>query len=238
MLKKMKKIYIIMLFLALTSGYSVAQVLTAVQPLLNYTGVDNATLTAHAEIKNNSMSQTLNVIAENYNPLLTPGHFTYFCWAVCYDTSTYISPDSIVLGPGQSTNLFISYVVPSGIAGYDEITYRYYDMNGMSDTLYLTFTYDFITTGIFEVNTKQNSLFISGPNPASTQTNISYVLSGQRDAKILVTNMLGSIVNEIKVTGNQNTLTVPVKDLNSGVYVYSLVVDGKILSSKKLIVSH
>jgi hypothetical protein len=31
---------------------------------------------------------------------------------------------------------------------------------------------------------------------------------------------------------------VPVKDLNSGVYVYSLVVDGKILSSKKLIVSH
>jgi Secretion system C-terminal sorting domain len=234
----MKKIYILSLFLVLSAHFSFAQVITAVQPLLNYSGVDNTTLTAHAEIKNNSTTQTLNVIAENYNPLLTPGHFTYFCWVVCHDTSTYISPDSIVLGPGQTTNLFISYVVPSGIAGYDEITYRYYDMFGMSDTLYLTFTYDFIATGIFEVNTRQNSLFISGPNPASSHTNISYVLSGQKDAKILVTNMLGSTVKEIVVNGNQNTLTVPVKDLNSGVYVYSLVVDGKILSSKKLIVSH
>ncbi len=234
----MKKVYLSIVLLLITAGWAFSQDLDISHPVLNYTGPNNTNLSAHAEIVNINATETYDVVVENYNPVLVPGHATYFCWVICYDTTVFLSPDFITLGPGASTTSFVNYVVPSSISGHDEITYRFYDKHGNSDTVYVTFTYDFTTVGILEMTTSKNLLSIKGPNPANTHTEISYVLSGQKDARIIVTNMLGSKVKEINLSGNQNTLTVPVKDLLSGVYVYSLVVDGKVMSSKKLIVSH
>ena len=106
-----------------------------------------------------------------------------------------------------------------------------------SDTLAVQINYDFMPVGVFEVSTSNGSFTFAGPNPASSMTSINYYVNGKQDAKLIVTNMLGSKVKEILLNQNQNSLTLNVKDMNAGIYIYSLVVDGKVMNSKKLIVA-
>jgi hypothetical protein len=230
----MKKLYAIA-FIALFTSKVYSQDLEAIHPTFHYYGPNTTDLVATVEIRNNS-SQNFDVIVENYSRLLTTNHFSYFCWVLCYDTSVYLSPDPMQLAAGATTSAFYDHVIPNNINGDDQITYRWYDKNGLSDTLEITFHYHFGTAGIIEMNS--SSLSIQGPNPANTHTKISYLLSGKKNARLVVTNMLGSKVKEINLSDNQNTLELSVADLISGVYVYSLVIDEKIISSKKLIVSH
>jgi len=233
----MKRIYFLLFFCLFFIKNGNSQIIDVNHPTLNYAGSEFTTLTAHAEIINNGPN-TLDVLCERYLENLTPNHFSYFCWIVCYDTSTDISPTPITLGPGASTNTFEGWLVPSNLPGHDEVTYRYYDQSGNSDTLYLTFTYDFGPTGIRNVQASKYSLNIVGPNPASTNTTFSYTISGGKQGVLLISNLLGSKVSEIRLNGKSNTQTVPVSELKSGIYMCSLIVDGSIVSSKKLIVSH
>jgi len=233
----MKKLYFLSLVLLAFFNISKAQDIIADHPVFDYSGPSNAVLSAHLTVVNQS-SQTLDLVVASYNHNLTAGHFTYFCWFVCYDTSVTTSPDSIRLAPGTSTNAFVDYVVPNNIPGHDELSYRFYDQNGVStDTLTVTFNYDFMPVGIYEVTSGRN-FSITGPNPANEFTKITYVVNSKADAKVVVTNMIGEKINEIRLYDKQNTMTVPVKQLKSGIYIYSLVVDGKVMSSKKLVVAH
>lgn len=80
----------------------------------------------------------------------------------------------------------------------------------------------------------------ASPIPASTYTTIKYAIPAQyRSADVIVRNTLGSIVNKYSVpTGKTGKLNVNVSNLNSGIYFYSIVADGKVLSTKKLVVKH
>ncbi len=80
-------------------------------------------------------------------------------------------------------------------------------------------------------NLGQNS-----PNPVRNTTRISYnVPSGAGKAQLLVTDNLGKTlqVTQLDRSGNINLNTA---SLSSGIYNYSLVVDGKTVSTKKMTV--
>ncbi len=234
----MKKIYFIACIMAFCGSFAFSQVLTSPHPTLDYAGPDSAKLHANVTIFNNS-SQSLDVICEMYSRNLSPNHYSYFCWVVCYDTSVTISPNPLTIAASGSASNFEGWLGSINAPGHSEVTYRYYDMHGNSDTLYLTFNYDFYApTGINELNSSKYSLNITGANPTNSYTTISYNLSNQKDARIIVSNLLGSKVSEIRLDNKTNSMTVPVTDLKSGLYIYSLMVDGRIVSSKKLIVAH
>lgn len=77
------------------------------------------------------------------------------------------------------------------------------------------------------------------PNPANQQTGINFQLpSPNSEARILLRNLLGSVVKEIKVTGAENKVSINTSDLNNGLYFYSILFENKIWSTKKLIVKH
>jgi len=77
------------------------------------------------------------------------------------------------------------------------------------------------------------------PNPANQQTGISFQLpSPSSEARIMLRNLLGSVVKEIKVNGSANKVSINTSDLNNGLYFYSILFENKILSTKKLIVKH
>jgi hypothetical protein len=232
----MKKVYSTVFLIIGLFAFVNGQDLTLDHPTLDYSGPSNQPLSAELTIVNSS-GMTLDVVAEDYQRNMVPGHSTFFCWYVCYDTVTTLSPDSIRLAPGASTNSFIDHVVSNGIAGHDDITYRFYDQNGNSDTLTVTMNYDFMPVGVFEISSTNGSFNFSGPNPANSTTMINYYINGSRNAKLVVTNMLGSKVKEIPLAKDQNSLTLSVRDLKSGIYIYSLFVDGKMTSSKKLVVT-
>ena len=79
-------------------------------------------------------------------------------------------------------------------------------------------------------------LFNAVPNPTSGSTVIYYyVPSAAKSASIQVSDVNGQAVNTIQITAmGYSSVPLQVSNLNNSIYNYSLVVDGKIIDSKKL----
>jgi hypothetical protein len=78
------------------------------------------------------------------------------------------------------------------------------------------------------------------PNPFAEQTTISYTLTkGVQKAQMLFYNEEGKLINssELKTTAGKGQLNVFANDLSNGIYTYTLVVDGKIIDSKRMVKS-
>ena len=50
--------------------------------------------------------------------------------------------------------------------------------------------------------------------------------------------MLGTVVKEYNLTNAKSTMVLSTSDLSSGVYVYTLMNNGKPVSTKKLVIAH
>lgn len=76
------------------------------------------------------------------------------------------------------------------------------------------------------------------PNPFAEQTSIAYTLTdGVQKAQILFYNNEGKLINssELKATLGKGQLNVFASDLSNGIYSYTLVVDGKVIETKRMI---
>jgi len=209
---------------------------------VHITGTDFNTTSGTLEIVNTGNISLSSIVAERDEILLAPGHSSYFCWgAYCYGSATGLSPHTVTINPNDTNRTFIAYLSPGGNnPGTSIVDYYFYDNTGSSDTVYMRFTYDIMTTtGINEVPSNTFAMSSAYPNPADGLTSISYNLSLAKDSKIVFYNMLGSVVREIKLSGDrQKTLIIPISDFKAGVYYYSLIADGKTFASKKLVVTH
>jgi hypothetical protein len=77
------------------------------------------------------------------------------------------------------------------------------------------------------------------PNPANDFADIDYAFTGNvNDAKILIYNVLLSSVGDYELNKNEKQLRVQTSDMPSGVYYYQLMLEGKKVATKKLIVRH
>lgn len=78
------------------------------------------------------------------------------------------------------------------------------------------------------------------PNPAKNSATINYSIpSNYRTGNLVVRNMIGSVVKTIPINGGSTgKQSISTYDLPNGVYFYSIVGDGKTLSTKKLVVKH
>ncbi|TAE74700.1 MAG: T9SS C-terminal target domain-containing protein [Bacteroidetes bacterium] len=86
-----------------------------------------------------------------------------------------------------------------------------------------------------EAGIKVNKIY---PNPASEFAYIDYQINESIKAKITVRNLLGRVVAEYDLSKQENQIKMNVSDFESGVYFYTLSVDGKSIKAKKLIVEH
>lgn len=78
------------------------------------------------------------------------------------------------------------------------------------------------------------------PNPANTNATINYSLpSSYKSGKIAIRNMIGKTIKTISISGNSTgKQSFSTSELPNGVYFYSIIGDGKTLSTKKLVVKH
>lgn len=76
------------------------------------------------------------------------------------------------------------------------------------------------------------------PNPVRNVVTVDYSLSGGMQNKIEIRNMLGSVVKEISIADNQGTQRINVSDMPNGVYLCSVVCNGKVYKTKKMVVKH
>jgi len=78
----------------------------------------------------------------------------------------------------------------------------------------------------------------NAPNPFTEQTEIKYyVADGVKDAFICVFDMQGKMLQKLDVTSGQNSLFIEGSKLDAGMYLYSLIVDGQEVDTKKMILT-
>jgi len=77
------------------------------------------------------------------------------------------------------------------------------------------------------------------PNPASSETKFDFKIPNEaKEAKIIIRSILGLIMAEHLLEGRSGTKTIQTNDLTGGLYFYSLMIDGDIKVTRKLIVKH
>jgi hypothetical protein len=82
------------------------------------------------------------------------------------------------------------------------------------------------------------SLEQNTPNPLTQSTTIRYrVPSGSRSARLVITDNTGKIIRQENLGEGAGTVQVDASLMSSGIYNYSLVVDGKLIESKKMVVA-
>ncbi len=232
----MKKLYFLVIFTSFIVRAS-AQDFNHQNATLNVSGPADATLSAHADIYNIS-SQSFEVMCAISDAQMGPHHDKYFCFGdFCYDPTVTVSTVSTTMNSSEA-KLLSGYVIPNGNPGTSIVTYSIYDQSGASDTLYITFNYEFTEVGIDEVSRTKYAVSVASPNPANNLTAISYNVPSGKDIRLVFQNLLGAQVKEVKLRDNRSTAIVPVSEFVNGVYIYTLYVDGKPTASKKLVVAH
>lgn len=204
-------------------------------------GDPNSLAESHAVIINTATSgDSIVVKVYRVNATLAPNHKTYFCWGgQCYSPSSsysFTSPESVKLAPGDSTDQFVAYALPNGSNGTDVVSYKFYDVANSSNQVTIEYTYDF-ATGISDLNASGNYLNCYQSN-SSDISHISYSLQNFKDAKVVIRNLVGSVVKELKLTDKQGVVDVSTAEMPSGIYMYFLYNNNTPVASKKMVVSH
>lgn len=87
-----------------------------------------------------------------------------------------------------------------------------------------------ITTG--------NRLFQNTPNPFTERTEIRFTLAeNAQSAYICIFDMTGKMLRQIPVNPSMQSVTVNGYELSAGIYLYSLVVNGQEIDTKRMILS-
>lgn len=84
----------------------------------------------------------------------------------------------------------------------------------------------------------QSYLFQNKPNPFNKETIIEYNIVEEGTASILLFDMNGKLIKTISVKiPGQGSVIINAKDLNAGMYYYSLIVNDKEIDTKKMIIT-
>jgi len=75
------------------------------------------------------------------------------------------------------------------------------------------------------------------PNPSFDFVDIDFqIYPSVREAKLTFYNVLGQEVKEVVLEKDQKNTHISLRELNSGMYMYQLSIDGRSVATKKLIV--
>lgn len=168
------------------------------------------------------------------------GQTFYFCTDQnCYAPSTTLSGTVTVTAGGSF--LLATDFTPNAMTGVSTVRYSVFNNNNPSDSIYFFIQYNVTPTGIASHAMVKANIGSPMPNPANASFNMNYNLGssfGTGEAKIVVYNMLGDVVKTETLEESEGTCHMDVSTLGNGVYFTSLEVDGKQLSTKRLVVTH
>ena len=167
----------------------------------------------------------------------------YFCWGACYPPFVDTGSISVTIPKSKWDSSFIahySYENPAGVfnQGTSKIRYTFYDTQNPATSVSVTVNYVCGTAGMNDPGRKE-LLSAPFPNPADLSASLAYELPPSAlSATISVRNLLGVEVSNLSLEKGQSKTVLNTTGLPSGIYVYSLVIDGKVSFTRKLIVRH
>ncbi|UII27439.1 T9SS type A sorting domain-containing protein [Fulvivirga maritima] len=233
------KLYLSMVlgFISICSAY--AQSFEVIDNTQAFAGNIGQDISATIPIRNNS-SRPIQMIIKRVDQMIGTGQINYFCWDnECFDPSTNQLPLSKRLNPGETTSKFKSILIGGLAPGFSTVKYLIFDRDNPTDAIEHEVTYT------IEESTEKKLIFSSKdikindvyPNPVEDFAIVEYnILNQNKNAKIVIHNVLGSIISEYKLSSLETKIKIKTNDLNSGVYFYTLYVDNDGVMTRKLIV--
>jgi len=190
---------------------------------------------AHITVHNNGAA-ALNVMCKKTEISLVTGSVNTFCWDNCYPPNVYVSLGALSIAAAGTNDQFIGEYQPATHAGQSIIRYTFYNQADLNDSVCFNALFNAYPLGI-EQPEMAASLSHPYPNPANLSATINYQAEGSGSACLMVRNVLGSTVEKIDINGS-GQVSLNTSALAEGIYYCSLVVDGQIRATRKLIVSH
>ena len=243
----MKRIILFLSFLFLTVSFAIGQSLSLSHNGNTINNGDevtifgdstyNNTIYSYIDVTNNT-SNDVDVLVKKVELSLVSGAENTFCWGVCYTPSTYVSPNAVTIASNSTTSDFYGEYMPKGNLGESKIMYVFYPENDENDSTAIVVNYKATGVGV-EENSFNPDLGDAYPNPADNKVFFEYDLQNPVDnAKIIIRNMIGSIVKEKRLSQSSGKISFDMYDLNEGVYFYSYIIDNEIYITRKLVVKH
>jgi hypothetical protein len=204
-----------------------------------YGSCDSSKIEVKIKVTNNSANTLTIKVKKIINDTIT-GSKNTFCFAgQCFGSNTYTSPLSVTFGSIITDSSFGGDYSPKGFSGTSSITYVFYDIDNINDSAWATVNFIAAPASITESSNIKYEISNPFPNPARNFTVFNYKLSGTvNDAKFMVRDLLGNIVLQEPIFDLQGKLTIDISSLNSGIYLYSFVINNKPVTAKKLIIQH
>ena len=94
------------------------------------------------------------------------------------------------------------------------------------------------TTDIAESFNSRNRLYQNTPNPFKEQTVIRFSLTNNvKDAAICIFDMTGKTIKKLPVSSGMESVSIGGYELGEGMFLYSLIVNGQEIDTKKMVIS-
>jgi hypothetical protein len=185
---------------------------------------------------------TKDIGCRRYEISIITGTMNYFCWWQCYapqnsgSNPVWTAPDPLTMFSDSVYHNFHGY--HNGLGNPGTATYRYvfYDMNNPNDSAFVDIVFDTWPASVNEFEVK-NSVKLY-PNPAVDNLVISYEMPLNANGKLIITDILGKEILNTNITGNKSNYVVDVSNYQNGVYLSTLLVNNKKITTKKFIVFH
>jgi hypothetical protein len=161
-----------------------------------------------------------------------------FCWFICYNPPTSISPDIINIASHDTATNFHGWMTPNGNDGCCFIKYRFFNSDDTLVYADVTIKYCFAHTcseslGVEETNISALSLY---PNPAAASVTVEFA-PVETDGTILITDLTGKIVKQVMVPVHTTQMMVSLEGLMDGIYLCNFHINGGAVLTKKLVIS-
>lgn len=244
----MKKILFSLIFLSIgliiksqtLELYTLNNVLLAYGDTISVDSLSTATdslsfskMSAAVNVKNVSGSSK-NVFCEKQPQSVIAGTENAFCWGSCFPPTTYISPNPVILASGASSGFTGDYS-PKNKIGTSIIRYVFKILHG--DSAWINVKYNANYSGISN-NSFSSSISAPYPNPANSNVSINYSILNSNNASIQIYNIYGILEKQFSVQNTNGVVNINVSDLHSGIYFYSLNLNGVNVKTNSFIVSH
>lgn len=187
----------------------------------------------------NLTNSTVDVMVRKTELSIVPGSENYFCdWITCNQPSTFTSTSPLSLAASATNNMFTGDYLSHNNAGRSYVMYTFYNNNNPTDTVAVVAGY-YTGSGV-GIDPTANTTTISKayPNPAKDYFQLDYNFDNANNASVEILNVVGSVVRSQSIQGLNGTAKIDISELNNGVYFYNVVVDGRKVASKKLVVQH
>ena len=169
------------------------------------------------------------------------GTSNFICFGQCLSPTVYATqPYDMTAGQSDVFSAHYMYDNEIGeVAGQEQIMkYYIYPDSNPNDRFIINVTFKYSLEDVENINYVEE-FSNAYPVPASSVVNFDYSFSSSVNSAIVaVYNMMGQEVLRSDISGMSGKLSLNVSDIADGVYFYSLIVNGVVEKSNKLVVRH